>query len=219
MMTQGCQKVKEAGFARYHARAGGGPPRPTLLAALKAFGPSGQADAPVAVDLGCGTGRDTLELLRRGWRVLAVDRDPGALEALRGRAAAARLRAPETLAADFSTVALPPCDLVNASFCLFLCPPARFSRLWRRILEALRPDGRFAGQLLGPRDGWAGRPGITIHDEAALDALLAGLAVERRLEEEADTVTPRGNAKHWHLWHVVARQPPSGSEQLSASRA
>ncbi|MEJ1932020.1 class I SAM-dependent methyltransferase [Nostoc sp. NIES-2111] len=37
-------------------------------------------DAPrFAVDLGCGDGRDTVELLRRGWRVLGID---GAQEAI-----------------------------------------------------------------------------------------------------------------------------------------
>src|ERR1700690_3155708 len=36
----------------------------------------------LVVDLGCGAGRDARELLRAGWRVIAVDREPGALEAL-----------------------------------------------------------------------------------------------------------------------------------------
>ena len=38
-------------------------------------------------------------------------------------------------------------------------------------------------------------------------ALLAGLDVEMFDEEEADGVTPRGNAKHWHIFHIVARKP------------
>jgi hypothetical protein len=25
-------------------------------------------------------------------------------------------------------------------------------------------------------------------------------------EEEADGVTPRGNPKHWHIFHIVARK-------------
>ena len=38
-------------------------------------------------------------------------------------------------------------------------------------------------------------------------ALLQGLDLEMFEEEEADGVTPRGNAKHWHIFHIVARKP------------
>ena len=53
----------------------GKPPRDTLLAALAAFEQEGVA-AGFAVDLAAGEGRDTLELLTRGWRVLATDAEP-----------------------------------------------------------------------------------------------------------------------------------------------
>jgi hypothetical protein len=42
-------------------------------------------------------------------------------------------------------------------------------------------------------------------DEAM--AMLAGLELEMFEEEEADGITPRGNAKHWHIFHIVARRP------------
>jgi hypothetical protein len=45
-----------------------------------------------------------------------------------------------------------------------------------------------------------------IHDAAALDLLLAGLLVERHDIEETQSVTPRGEAKHWHLHHLVLRK-------------
>ena len=94
-----------------------------------------------------------------------------------------------------------------ASFSLFLVPPGRFEETWCRIRRILRPGGRLALQLLGPRDDWAGRPGITVHQAEALPQLLAGLRVEWRQEEDSHTVTPRGVAKRWHLFHLVARAP------------
>jgi cyclopropane fatty-acyl-phospholipid synthase-like methyltransferase len=44
-----------------------------------------------ALDLGCGTGTNALEMARRGWEVTAIDFSSRALQAARRRAAAAHL--------------------------------------------------------------------------------------------------------------------------------
>jgi len=188
------------GFSDYYDATAGRPPRPTLLDALDWFAGA----AGFAVDLGCGDGRDTIELLRRGWRVLAIDADPDAIARLRARTLPAGAEL-ETRQARFERSSWPRCDLVNASFSLPLCPAEEFPGLWRRVAGSLVPGGRFAGQLYGPRDDWAGRSGMTHHDRASVEALLAGFAIERLEEEESDVVTPRGRPKHWHIFHIVAR--------------
>jgi tellurite methyltransferase len=193
----------DKGFAGYYAATREGGPRKTLLAALDAAPTTG-----FAIDLGCGTGRDTVELLRRGWRVLAVDAEADAVAELRrrpeAREAGARL---ETSVARFEAIELPPADLINSSFALPLCPPEQFPALWQRIRASLKPGARIAIQLFGPRDSWARRePPPCIHDRSAVDALLSGLTVEMLDEEETDTTTPRGQQKHWHIFHVVARR-------------
>lgn len=193
----------DARFRVYHAAVAGRPPRPTLLRALAAF--DGESRVGFAVDLGAGEGRDTIALLKRGWSVLAIDSDATALAGLRGRRdlpPGARL---VTLHGSFVDTAWPQADLVNASFALPLCPPERFPGLWARLRASLLPNGRFAGQLYGARDSWAGRPGLTVHSRDAARALLAGWTVEMFEEEETDAVTPRGEAKHWHIFHIVAR--------------
>jgi SAM-dependent methyltransferase len=189
----------------YYDRVGLNPPRPTLLQALASFRSEGQATG-TALDLGCGVGRDTLELLRRRWQVTALDGEPEALERLASNAAAAGLPSPRLVLARFEAATVPPVDLVNASFSLFGCPPAAFPGLWRQIRRALRPGGRFAGQLLGPLDSWASRATTTTHTEAELAGLLAGYAVEQLTRETTDSVTPRGEAKRWDIWHVVLRR-------------
>ena len=51
-----------------------------VLAALDAFGDA-SLDS-LAIDLGCGDGRDVVEILRRGWNVVAVDAEPPAYPAV-----------------------------------------------------------------------------------------------------------------------------------------
>lgn len=195
---------ESAGWGAYYQKLRDRPPRRTLLGALDRFG--SQARGSLAIDLGCGDGRDVVELLRRGWRVVAVDSEPEALRQLQER------DLPEghdltPIQARLEEVPLPlGVRLVNSSFAMPLCEPGSFHRLWARIREALPPGGRFSGQWYGPRDSWLGRPGLTFltRDEAL--ALLRGLDVEMFEEEEADGETRRGNTKHWHIFHIVARK-------------
>ena len=194
----------DEGWAEYYDATANRPPRRPMLEALARFVP---APTPgFAVDLGCGDGRDAIELLRRGWSVLAVDAAPAAIERLRARPDLPAGAALGCLCRRFEDAAWPTADLVNASFSLPLCAPDRFAELWARIVASLKPGGRFAGQLYGERDGWAGRPGMTHMDRAAAERLLDDLHVELFEEEESDAVTPRGKAKHWHIFHIVARR-------------
>jgi tellurite methyltransferase len=190
------------GFAAYYDATAKRPPRRTLLTALENFGDF----AGTAVDLGCGDGRDAIELMRRGWSVLAIDAEPEAIARLEARPDLPPQRKLETRIARFETAQWPEADLVNASFALPLVPPAIFAALWRSVVASLKPGGRFAGQLYGERDDWAGRPGITCHRRAEAEQLLSDLRVELFDEEDSDAVTPRGVPKHWHIFHIIARR-------------
>ena len=190
------------GWASYYEKLRDRPPRRTLVAALDAFGEM-PVDA-LAIDLGCGDGRDIIEILRRGWSVVAVDAEP---EALRQLAARELPGAITPIVARLEEVPLPlGVQLVNSSFAMPLCEPERFHELWTRIRDELPTGGRFSGQWYGPRDSWAGRPGITFLERDQAMALLDGLEIEMFEEEEDDSVTPRGNPKHWHIFHIVARK-------------
>jgi tellurite methyltransferase len=192
-------------WQEYYQRTSGRPPRRTLLFAAELFGPAeGKLSA---IDLGCGEGRDTIELLRRGWRVIAIDAEASAIDRLETRRDLPRRAALDAICGRFEIVRWPKNDLVNASFALPLCPPDKFPDLWQRVLRSLKPGGRFAGQLFGERDDWFGEAGMTHHDRAAVERLRAGLEVELLEEEEVDAVTPHGKPKHWHIFHIVARKP------------
>ncbi len=195
---------RDSDWKEYYDRTAGRPPRRTLVQALDAFGAI--ASVRRAIDLGCGDGRDTVELLRRGWHVLAIDAEPEAIARMATRPDLPGNGKLETLCARFEDAVCPEADLVNASFSLPLCRPDGFAEVWRRIERSLPSGGRFSGQLFGERDEWCGQPGITHHDRAAVERLLGGFAIELLEEEETDTATPYGKSKHWHLFHIVARK-------------
>src|SRR5688572_17961378 len=77
------ENERSAGWASYYDKLRDRPPRRTLLAALGRFGAT--PPCALALDLGCGDGRDAVEMLRRGWRVIAVDAEPEALRQLQDR--------------------------------------------------------------------------------------------------------------------------------------
>ena len=193
-------------WTAYYAKTAGRPPRPTLVFALDRFEEEERIAPRRVVDLGAGGGRDVVELLRRGWQVHAVDSEPTTVEALRACAAPFPDAVLETVISDYADARLPQCDLVNSSFALPICEPAVFDELWQRIRVSLLPGGRFAGQLFGPRDSWAGRPHMTFHTRAEVKGLLDGFNIEFFEEEEDDSVTPRGEKKRWHVFHVVAKK-------------
>ena len=126
----------------------GARPRGQLLDVLATFAEPGSA-----VDLGCGSGIDTLAMLDRGWTVLAIDAQPEAIERLRTRAG--DRPGLTTAVSAMEDTELRPVDLLWASYSLFFCDPPRFPEVWGRIRAAVRPGGRFAGELLGERDTWA----------------------------------------------------------------
>jgi SAM-dependent methyltransferase len=159
-----------------------------------------------AIDLGCGDGVESLELLRRGWTVLAIDAEAAGIERLVSAVAPEASGSLTTRVARFEDLAgLPPAELVYAGYSLAFCASRSFPGVWRAIREAVVPGGRFAGQFFGDRDSWA-NPEATFVSRRQAEDLLEGLDVERFEEEERDGTSFVG-PKHWHLFHVIARRP------------
>ncbi|MSO31133.1 MAG: class I SAM-dependent methyltransferase [Acidobacteria bacterium] len=179
--------------------------RETLVAALESFAREGFSGG-LAVDIAAGEGRDTLELLKQGWRVVATDGHPDAFSHLWPRVPEALKPHLTTVEANFAEMAVPQCDLVNASFALPFCEPWHFPALWSRIVAAIRPGGRFAGQFFGKRDSWASLPDRMHHSRDEVVTLLEGFEIEMMNEEEKDDPPDGRNPKHWQLFHVVARK-------------
>jgi len=162
---------------------------------------AGEGRGRLAVDLGAGAAVETTAMLAAGWRVLAVDSDAGLAERF-GEVADLEVRV-----AAFEDVDLPQADLVHAGYALPFVGPEDFPRVWQEVRAALAPGAWLAVDLFGDRDDWAGEDGMTFVDRARVDDLLHGLDVVDLDEEERDAGAFRSDTKHWHVFHVIARQP------------
>ena len=192
------------GFYRWTAHR---PPRELLLRALDHVNwEGGRRRRRTAIDLGSGAGNDSLELLRRGWRVLAIDQQTQALEFLSRRVPPRRRGSLALLAAPMEGLVLPKADLVYASFSLPFCAPSAFPALWRTIRRSLAPGGHFAGQLFGDRDEWAGARPMTFHSMRQVRTLTRGYRVEL-LRETVEEGRSFEGPKHWHYFDLILEKP------------
>jgi tellurite methyltransferase len=195
------------GWSEYYRGTSKRPPRDLLLQVLTRLEREGDASpGRTAIDLGFGGGTDTLELLRRGWTVLAIDREAVAARFLARRVPKRWRSRLTTLVAPMEGLDLPPADLVYAGFSLPFCAPSRFPDLWSTIRAAVRPHGHFAGQLFGDRDEWSTHRSLTFHRRSEVIRLARGWKLEllRETDEQGWTLT---GTKQWHFFDLVVEKP------------
>lgn len=194
-------------WSRYYGVTADRPAWETVRFAIRRFTVDARTtDSRLAVDLGCGAGRDARELLRAGWHVLAIDREPAAIATLEAATPPELRPALETRVADLATLVVPPCSLVNASLSLPFLAPDAFWPAWQRILAGLPVDGRVAAMLFGDRDASAADPSMTCASPGAIRGSLAAFEIEHWSDREEDTTTALGEPHHFHLLELVARR-------------
>ena len=115
-----------------------------------------------ALDLGCGTGTNSLYLARHGWEVVGVDLAGRAVRKARRKAQEARL------SADFYTADVTQLDFLDSTFDLALdigCFHALDDQGWVRYRDQLRrllsPGARYMLYAFGPRQGRFMQMGIS----------------------------------------------------------
>lgn len=152
------------------------------------------------LDLGCGSGRDSLAFLRAG---LAVDAVDGSEQMVK---AASRLTGLPVAHATFSDYdPQGPYDGIWARSSLLHVPAAQLAGVIAKYARALNPGGTFYLSFkLGFRDGMRGGRWFTDLDEPTLRALIAevpGLRVDR-VDVTGDARPSRSGEKWLDAWCV-----------------
>jgi tellurite methyltransferase len=194
-----------SGWSDYYKAVDGRAAREFYRQSVSRFEPAGNFQG-VAIDLGPGTGVETLDLLRRGWQVLAIDQQAEAINWLHSRVPDEHRGRLQTRVATFLDADLPAADFIWAGLSLPFCFPDRFDTVWAKILSALKPGGRFAGDFFGVRHVWAQRAWMTFHTREHIDRLCQSLRVEYFIEEEGERATALEGIQHWHAYSLCAKK-------------
>lgn len=201
-------KEEEFSWVEYYKAVNDRPPRETLLKALSEFDlEKRKLKGLYANDLGCGSGNDTSELLRRGLNVFATDKENEAIKIIRSKF---RKFIDEgslkTKTVSFEEIKIPEADLVNASYSLPFCHPDHFHNLWNKIHSSIKLNGRFSGNIFGEKDTWVVNLDMTFLTRKATEKLFESFKIESFEERDEDGETASGEKKHWHVFSIVAKK-------------
>lgn len=168
-----------------------------------------------AVELGPGSGTDTLYMLEKGWEVLGIDSDLGTERDIRNLVGTS-----ENLNDKFSFsnqrfeelyLEKESCDLLVGFNSLFFCMPEHFQDFFKRITDAIKPGGYLLVNLLGKKDDWnkTENPTKTFLSKEELLELLKDFEIGengiKEMEFDKETTISK-TQKHWHTFLVRARK-------------
>ncbi len=159
----------------------------------------------IAIDAGCGIGRDSNFLLSQGFKVYAFDNNNEAIETCATRFAEhPHFSLSQACFADFD---YPDCTLFIASASLFFCPRQHFQQVWNNINSTLSSGGVFCGDFLGVNDTWVTsntHEHLTALTKEQVEQCFEGYEIVSFNERDEDGTTAVGSEKHWHVFSVTA---------------
>ena len=97
-------------------------------------------------------------------------------------------------------------DLIVANYSLPFCDSQQIEKVWKKIIDNIRPNGYFVGNFFGINDSWnIEKSKITFITKSQVKDLFEKFDIIKFNEVEKDGITGLGKMKHWHIFNVIAR--------------
>lgn len=160
-----------------------------------------------AIDLGCGAGRDTVYLIKNGWKVLAIDKE-NSKEYIDLKLNEEERKNFKFQCQDFENIKLEKVKLIVANFSIPFCSKDKFKDLWNSITQNIIQNGYFVGNFFGLKDSWVDNKNkkIFLSKDEVLKLFESYFEIIDFQEIEKDGETALNGVKHWHIYNIIARK-------------
>ena len=99
-----------------------------------------------AIDLGCGTGRDTVFLIKNNWNVMAIDRED-TRELIETKLNEDELQKFRFVCQNFENIELENNNLVVSNFSIPFCSKNYFQEFWNKVVDSIEVGRIFCRKL------------------------------------------------------------------------
>ena len=155
-----------------------------------------------AIDLGCGSGNETVYMVKNGIKVLAIDRQLNK-DFILNRLSDDEKKLISFKEGSFENIELSKTQLLTAFFSIPFCNPNNFDELWTKIYNSIEDNGYFVGQLFGDRDAWNVVESINTFSIDKVKEYLKNYNIIKL--EEIEYVRESDNKK-WHFYDIIAQK-------------
>ena len=90
-----------------------------------------------AIDLGCGTGRNTVFLIKNKWNVIAIDREDDVKNIIIDKLNKEELKRFNFISKNFENIELEKNNLIVANFSIPFCNKNNFNEFWKKITDSI----------------------------------------------------------------------------------
>lgn len=175
-----------------------------ILAKYFDLGLDGNNENKIAIDLGCGVGNDTVYLLKKAYKVTAVDNQPSVINWIKSRVSdTSKL---DFIIDNFEDIKLSKANLIVSNLSIFFCKPQYFDRFCHEITNNIIEGGYFVGNFLGKEDEWCTDSNMTFIDKEDLYRIFQDFEIVFLLEKKFNKKTTNGKMKFWHIYQIIARK-------------